>query len=101
MDDFPEDVKVKLENYDFLDDFKKLKDGIHIRYINKNNPYKVKGGYFRKMHEGDIMEMYRGKSTWYIYYDHNFCYYQVREEVQEKNPFKRFLKDLVRNNFNL
>jgi hypothetical protein len=99
MNDFPEDIKAKLENYDFVENPKKLKDGIHVRYISKNNPYRVKGGYYRKMHEGDIMEMYQGKRTWYVYYNNNYCYYRVREP--EPKSFKQFLRNLVKNNFKL
>jgi hypothetical protein len=99
MNNYPNDVKEKLKNYAFLDNLDILKEGIHLKYLNKNNPYKVRGGYFRKMHKGKIMELHQGKRKWYIYYEQNHCYYQVEEEIKEKNPFKRFLKNLVKNNF--
>lgn len=97
LSDFSEDVKEKLENYTYLKDLRVLKDGVHLRYLNKNNPYKVKGGYFRKNHKGNILELYQGKKKWFIYLDQNYCFYQTSEE--EKNPFKRFLVRLVKNNF--
>ena len=60
LSDFSEDVKEKLENYTYLKDLRVLKEDVHLRYF-KNNPYKVKGGYFRKIHKGNILELYQGK----------------------------------------
>ena len=44
LSDFSEDVKEKLENYTYLKDLRVLKDGIHLRYLNENNPYKKDDG---------------------------------------------------------
>lgn len=91
--------KLELKNYNYLENnnLKNINPKTSIRYISINNLC-IKNGYFRRLIEPNIMELYiNSHKIWYIYTDKYFFF----SKKSNNNIMRDSLQSLVDSNFKI
>ena len=90
----------KLCNYKHIDinNINNIPFGTHLKYVHKNGINRVKGGYFKQLYDGNILELYiNRKRIWHIYLD-NFYIFQKKTKNE---VLRSTLQSLLDNDFNM
>ena len=71
--------------------------GDYIRYVKHSNNNRYYGGFYKRIVDENIMELYTKGRKWMIYMDQSYIFYRKIE----KNKLRSILQNILDNKFTI